>query len=201
MVDIFIGLAAAVVKTGVKVWLKDDAFAADAGASVADLVSIKISGDLERRKIRRFFEDLEVPIAKRLRGLREAEFGKLPQNEWNAAVLAAGDSFDHAQLTAKDLFTRDLDPLFLEQHIRSGSRQATRDLSENGTALYDRLITEGCAYVIEIADKLPHFQAGAFTELLHRDRQILERIDEVLDRIHWPCSISATRRAASLPME
>jgi hypothetical protein len=201
MVDIFIGLAAAVVKTGGKVWLKDDAFAADAGASVADLVSIKISGDLERRKIRRFFEDLEVPIAKRLRGLREAEFGKLPQNEWNAAVLAAGDSFDHAQLTAKDLFTRDLDPLFLEQHIRSGSRQATRDLSENGTALYDRLITEGCAYVIEIADKLPHFQAGAFTELLHRDRQILERIDEVLDRIHWPCSISATRRAASLPME
>ena len=104
-------------------------------------------------------------------------------NEWNAAVLGAGDSFNRARLTAKDLFTRDLNPLFLEQHIRSDRGLATRDLSEGSTALYDRLIAEGCAYVIEIADKLPHFQANAFTELLSRDRQILERIDRVLDRI------------------
>ena len=183
VVDIFFGLAAAVVKTGVQIWLKDDPWAADASGSVADLVGIKVSGDLEQRKARRFFEDLEVPVAKRLRVLCKTEFGRMPENEWNAAVLAAGDSFDCAHLTAKVLFTRDLDPLFLEQYMRSHARQATRDLSEAGTALYDRLIAEGCAYVIEIADKLPHFQAGAFTELLYRDRQILERIDEVLERI------------------
>ena len=181
--DVFIGLAAAVVKAAVKVWLKDDAFAADASASITDLVCGKISGDLEQRRIRRFFEDLELPVARRVRSLRETEFGQLPENEWTAAVLAAGDSFDHARLTARDLFTRDLDPLFLEQHIRRDSPRATRDLSEGGTALYERLITEGCAYVIEIADKLPHFQTGAFAELLHRDRQILDRIDEILDRI------------------
>jgi hypothetical protein len=183
VVDIFIGLAAAVVKAGVKIWLKDDAFAADVSASVAGLVAAKISDDLDQRKIRRFFEDLEVPVAKRLRALRQAEFGRLPENEWNAAVLAAGDSFDRAQLTAKDLFTRDLDPLFLERYVRRSDSRAARDMSEGGTALYDRLISEGCAYVIEIADKLPHFQAGAFTELLRRDRQMLDRIDEVLDRI------------------
>ena len=166
-----------------KIWLKDDSFAANVTASVTDLVAVKVSGDLDQRKIRRFFEDLEVPVAKRLRVLRQTEFGRLPENEWNAAVLAAGDSFNRARLTAKDLFTRDLDPLFLERHIRPDRDRATRDLSEGGTALYDRLIAEGCAYVIEIADKLPHFQMGAFTELLHRDRQILNRIDEVLDRI------------------
>jgi NACHT domain len=183
VVDVFLGFAAAVVKASVKIWLKDDAFAADVSASVTDLVRDKVTGDLERRKIRRFFEDLEVPVARRVRSLREAEFGSLPENEWTAAVLAAGDSFDHARLTARDLFTRDLDPLLLEQHIRRDSVRATRDLSEGGTALYGLLITEGCAYVIEIADKLPHFQAGAFAELLNRDRQILNRIDEVLDRI------------------
>jgi hypothetical protein len=183
VVDVFIGLAAAVVKAGVKIWLKDDSFAADLSRSVTDLVAVKVSDDLDQRRVRRFFEDLEIPVAKRMRGLRQGEFGRLPENEWNAAVLAAGDSFNRASLTAKDLFTRDLDPLFLERHIRPDRGRATRDLSEGGTALYDRLITEGCAYVIEIADKLPRFQIGAFTELLHRDRQILERIDEVLDRI------------------
>ena len=182
MTEVFIGLAAAVVKAGVKIWLKDDAVA-DASSSIAELVGAKVSGELDQRKARRFFEDLEVPVAKRLKGLRQAEFGRLAENEWNAAVLAAGDSFDGAQLTGRDLFTRDLDPLFLERKIRSGNRAATRDLSSDGTALYDRLITEGSAYVIEIADKLPHFQTGAFTELLARDRQILDRIDEVLDRI------------------
>jgi hypothetical protein len=195
VVDIFMGLAAAIVKAGVKIWLKDDAFAADAGASVVGLISAKVSDEREQRKLRRFFEDLEDPVAKRLQSLRSAEFGGLPENEWNAAVLTAGDSFDRAQLTARDLFTRDLDPLFLERHIRGSDSQAARDLSEGGTALYDRMITEGCAFVIEIADKLPHFQAGAFTELLRRDRQILDRIDEILDRIpHRAAGQSAESR-------
>jgi hypothetical protein len=181
--DVFIALAAAVVKAGAKIWLKDESFAADMSASVTDLVASRISGDLDQRRVRRFFEDLEVPVARRFRAFRETEFGGLPENEWNAAVIGAGESFDRARLTAKVLFTHDLNPLFLERLVQSDRIRATRDLTGDGTALYDRLIVEGCAYVIEIADKLPHFQAAAFTELLRRDRQILERIDEVLDRI------------------
>jgi len=68
-------------------------------------------------------------------------------------VIAAGISFDRSQLSAAELFTRDLDPLFLERYIRRGNPRATRDLPEGGAELYDRLISEGCAYVIEIADK------------------------------------------------
>jgi hypothetical protein len=41
MVDVFIGLATAVVKAGVKIWLKDDSFAANASASVGDFVAGK----------------------------------------------------------------------------------------------------------------------------------------------------------------
>ena len=183
MADVFLLLGAAVVKSAIKLWLKDESFAADASGSVVDLVSARISGGLEQRKARRFFEDLEVPVVNRLQALREAEFAALPQNELNAAVIAAGESFDRAQLTSRDLFSRDLDPLFLERQIRADSRRATRDLSDGGTAFYDRVISEGCAYVVEIADKLPHFEVGAFAELLRRDKQILDLITEVLDRI------------------
>lgn len=183
VVDVFLMLGAAVVKSAVKLWLKDESFAADASSSVVDLVTARISGGLEQRRAQRFFEDLEVPVAKRLQALRESEFGRLPENEWTAAIIAAGESFDRAHLTSKDLFSRDLNPLFLERQIRTDRRRATRDLSADGTALYDRVISEGCAYVVEIADKLPHFQVGAFAELLRRDRQILDFITEVLDRI------------------
>lgn len=56
-------------------------------------------------------------------------------------------------------------------------------MSKDATALYDRLISDGCAYVIEIADKLPHFQVNAFAEVLHRDQQILRLMAELLDRV------------------
>ena len=183
MPDPFLVVGAAIVKASLKVWFGKDIIAADTGSSIVDVLKAKISGDLEQRQAQRFFEDLEVPVAKRLRVLRDTEFGSMPENEWNASVLAAGDSFDRASLTAQDLFMRDLDPLFLERHIRADAPAATRDLSADGVALYDRLVSEGCAYVIEIADKLPHFNAGAFAELLRRDRQILEVISKVLDRI------------------
>jgi hypothetical protein len=39
MADVFVALGAAVVKAGVKVWLKDNDFAADASASLTGLIS------------------------------------------------------------------------------------------------------------------------------------------------------------------
>ena len=183
MVDVFLTLGAAVVKSSLKIWLGDNRFAADTSASIVDVLKAKISGDLEQRQAKRFFEDLEIPVANRLRALRETEFRSMLENEWTAAVLAAGGSFDNARLTAQDLFARDLNPLLLERQIRVESHTATRDLSADGTALYDRLISEGCSHVIEIADKLPHFQVGAFAELLRRDQQILKLIRNILERI------------------
>ena len=148
-----------------------------------DLLQTKVSGDLDQRRARRFFEDLEIPVANRMRTVRESEFRDLSENEWTAAVLAAGSSFDNVRLTADKLFAIDLNPLFLERRVRTANGTATRDLSAGGTALYDRIISEGCAHAIEIADKLPHFQVGAFAEPLRRDHQILGLISKVLDQI------------------
>lgn len=67
----------------------------------------------------------------------------------------------------------------MERYIRRGNPRATRDLSEGGAELYDRLISEGCAYVIEIADKLPRFQTNAFAELMSAPRTCPDRVRAV----------------------
>ncbi len=180
MPDVFLSLGAAVVKVALRVWSKGDAPVSD---SVVDLMKGKISGDLEQRKAQRLFEDLEVPVADRLKVIRNTEFRALPDNEWQAAVLAAKTSFASAELSAQQLLSRDLDPLSIEQLIRADSRSVTRDLSADGVAFYDRMINEGSSYIVEIADKLPHFRTGVIAELLSRDREIVELIAEVLDRI------------------
>jgi hypothetical protein len=189
-------LGAAVVKAALRVWFKDNTLASESSVSVVDLVKAKVSGDLEKRNVQRLLEDLEVPVASRLRAVRTTEFGAMPENEWQASVLAAGISFERANLTAQELLTRDLDPLSLERLIRADSAHATRYLSADGSALYDRLINEGCAYAVEIADKLPHFRVGAVAELLRRDREIREIVNEILDRI--PKKASGEAQEASI---
>jgi hypothetical protein len=183
MPDVFLALGAAVVKAALKVWFKGDSLAAEGSTSVVDLVKARVSGDLEKQNVQRLFEDLEVPVANRLRAVRVTEFGTMAENDWQASVLAAGISFDRAALTAQKLLTRDLDPLSLEQLIRASDPRATRDLSADGSALYDRIVSEGCAYAVEIADKLPSFRVGVVAELLRCDREIRQIVNEILDRI------------------
>jgi hypothetical protein len=184
--DVLLGLGAAVVKVACKIWLKDHATAASASVEVVDIIESKVAGDLDQRHARRLFEDLEVPVAKKLGVLRQHEFGGMPDNEWTAAVLAVGDTLSKARITDADIFAGDLDPLYLRRHIVASAPHATRDLSEAGTALYDRLLIECCAYVVELTSTLPRFQAGAFAEMLRRQTVILQRFGEVLDRMPSP---------------
>ncbi|GAB2828124.1 NACHT domain-containing protein [Actinoallomurus bryophytorum] len=183
MTDIVLGLGAAVVKAACKVWLKDHAFAADTSAAVIDVINARVSGTRERRRVQRLFEDLEETVADKLQSTLKHEFGGLPVNERNAAVLAVTDTFDGARLVEDDIFAADLDPLFLERNVRAEWPDAVRDLAPPAAALYDRVLGECCAYIIEVARDLPAFDAGAFTEILRRQSQILGGVRELLDRV------------------
>ena len=76
----------------------------------------------------------------------------------------------------------DLDPLYLRRKVVAGASAVTRDLSEAGTAIYARLLTECCAYVVELTSTLPRFSAGAFGEILRRQTLILQRVTR-MDRM------------------
>lgn len=194
--DLLLGLGAAVVKVACKIWLKDNSFASDASADVVDAVKGKISGELDQRKARRLFEDLEEPVAKKLQWFREHEMAGMPDNEWAAAVLAVSDTLRRATFTDADIFAGDLDPLYLRRKVAAGSPNATRDLSEAGTEVYRRLLTECCAYVVELTSTLPRFVPGAFGEVLRRQSLILQRFNEVLERMPSTEQVRASAQRA-----
>lgn len=195
-VDVLLGLSAAVVKVSCKIWLRDNSFAANASTDVVDVIREKVSGELDQRKARRLFEDLEEPVAAKLEHLREHELAGMPDNEWEAAVLSVGDTLRRARFTDRDVFAGDLDPLYLRRKIASGSPLATRDLSEAATEVYGRLLTECCAYVVELTATLPRFVPGAFAEVLRRQSVILSRFAEVLDRLPTADDVLAGVRRA-----
>ncbi|MCW2899761.1 MAG: hypothetical protein JWO67_2026 [Streptosporangiaceae bacterium] len=183
MGDILLGLGAAVIKTAARLWLKDHQVAAEMSGPVIDAITGKATGIRERRRAQRLFEDLEETVADRLLTVLDHEFGSIPDNERNAAVLAVTGAFEQAGLTDRDLFAADLDALFLERHIRAGSPRAARDLGHQAAGLYDRMLAECCAYVLEVTVGLPAFGQGALTEILRRETEILTVIRELLDRI------------------
>lgn len=183
MADILLSLGAAVVKTACKIWLKDNAFAADASATVVNAIEARVSGARDRRRLNRLFEDLEETVAEKVLTILDHEFSGLPENERTAAIIAAEDVFSKAKLKEQDIFDADLDPLYLEKHVRSGDASLTRDLGDGSSALYQYIVTECCVYIVEMASALPRFQAGSFAEILRRESVLVGMVQELLNRI------------------
>jgi hypothetical protein len=184
--ELVLVLCGAVVKTAFKLWVGDNTLADNLSADLTDMIKSRVSGSLDQRKVRARFGKMEEIVADQVLSILNTEFRNLDEGERNAAISAVTETFDRARLTDKVLFAGNLDPFYLENFVRQFTGQSTRDLSEGGTGLYDRVLAQCCAYIIEIADKLPHFQTGAFAELLGRDSQILARLEDVLERLPAP---------------
>jgi len=188
---VLVVLGGAVVKTAVRLWVGPNVIADNFTADLTGVLESRVSDARERRKLRRRFEEMEDIVADQLLTALEVEFRGLDEGEQAAAVNAVTETFGRARVTGDVLFSQDLDPLNLERYLRGFTGDATRDLSWGGTQLYDLVLARCCAYVLEIADKLPRFQAGAFAELLKRDSQILARVEDILARLPAPAAGAA----------
>ena len=183
MMDLGLSLGAAAVKVALKVWLRDHEIAADAGVEVADILSAKISDVRARRKVQRQFDQLEETVADRIMAVLGHEFRGVDEGERNAVAWLVHGTLQRARLTDEDLFAADLDPMYLERCVRASDRGATRDLSEPGTALYNRVLAECCTDIVELITALPEFGPAAFTEILRRETKLIDMVRELLDRV------------------
>lgn len=186
MSELALVLGAAVVKAAVRLWAGGGPFGDELAGDLTDLIKGRVSGALDQRKVRRQFDQMEEIVADQVLAVMGEEFRDLDEGERYAAIAAVTETISRARLTDTVLFEGNLDPLYLERFFRRFIADGTRDLSAGGLQLFDRVLAQCSAYIIEIADKLPRFQAGAFTELLRRDTQILKRLEEVIERLPAP---------------
>ena len=180
-----IALGTAVAKAACGVWLGDHKLAATLGGDVIDAVSKKLTSARAERHFRRVWDQAAELVAERVEPLVEREYADLPENERIAALDAVRDTFERAALTEADLFAQDLDAVFLHRHLQGQDPERTRraGLSAGGSALYELLLRECCAYTIEVARTLPQAGMNGVAELLRRDRQILDDLRTVLERL------------------
>ncbi|HEX6468085.1 MAG TPA: NACHT domain-containing protein [Streptosporangiaceae bacterium] len=175
-------IGTAVVKAACAIWL------GDVGAVVgglSDLLASRVRSRLERHRIELLFGQCTDIVADKVLALLDHEFRGLPGNELNAAVLAVADTFHRAGLDGQALVQADLDARLVERGLASARAAVLSGaaLSEPAEALYDRVLHESCAYLVEVVTTLPRFEVGALTELLRRDTAILDTLRGVLSRL------------------
>ncbi|WP_143138718.1 NACHT domain-containing protein [Lentzea waywayandensis] len=178
-----IQLGTVAVRTAAKLWLGDQKVAAEVTASAVDVASARLTKHRDKRKFSRLMDDFAEAIAERLEPLVEVEFRSLSNNEKLAAIEAVRATFEEAPIVDSDLFAADLDAGHLDRAIRKRAGSQTDLLSADGASFYNLLLRESCGYVIEISRGLPQFSSSALTELLRRDREIIDGIREVLSRL------------------
>lgn len=180
-----IGLGTAVAKTACGILLGGNQLGTAISGSAIDIAAQKLQGVREQRRLRRFWDNAAEVVADRLEPLLDKEFRDLPDNELAAGVRAVQDTFDQATLTEQDLFAQDLDAGYLDRHLRGQDPDAVRraGLSEPGSSLYDLLLRQCCAYVIEMVQALPGAGTAALTEILRRERQLIDDLRTVLERL------------------
>jgi NACHT N-terminal Helical domain 1/NACHT domain len=178
-------LAGAVVRSACMLWVGDREAAADASSRLVDLFEGRVSSRIEQRKVERMFDECADIVAGRVMKLLDHDFANLAENERNAAVLAAHETFARARLTENSLFRVDLDPRLLERQLQPVAAQVLRSalLNEPAEQLFLFLIRESCAYLVEIIVTLPGFEANSFTELLSRQTVVLAKLQMVLDQL------------------
>jgi hypothetical protein len=180
-----LAIGTAVAKTACGVWLGKDTFADAAGKSVIDLAAGRLAGLRNQRQFRRLWDQAAEEVAGRVEPVVASEFRNLPDHERLAAMDAVADTLDVAVLTEADVFAQDLDAGFLNRVLRARDtgRSEKAALSAAATELYNLLLRECCGYLIEIVRTLPTAGVSAAAELLARERQILQDIRTVLQRL------------------
>jgi hypothetical protein len=188
---VLVALGAAVANTAFKVWTGDNALADNVSDKLTDLLADRISDARDRQKVANRFASIAEIVGDRVAVTTREEFRGLDAGEKNAAVIAVTETLERADLSdiataGKVVVAASLDAATLERFVRRHAQEATKYLSADGTAFYELVLSQCCASIAEIADKLPGFQGDAFATLLNNDRKILERIEEVLTRLPMP---------------
>jgi hypothetical protein len=188
---VLVALGAAVAKTAFKAWTGDNTLADNVSDELTDLIAGKVSDARDRHKVANRFANIAEIVGDRIADTMREEFRGLPEGEKNAAVIAVTETLARADLSnineaSKAVVAASLDAATLERSVRRFTRGSTKNLSADGTAFYYLVLSQCCASIAEIADKLPSFQSDAFAMLLSNDRTILERIEEVLTRLPMP---------------
>ena len=183
------GIAAAVAKGVLRLWLKDDPVALSASTTTADLLKSKLTDFIDQRSAGRELDKITERSARSFATMMEQDETSLDDKSVAFIANAAGAVIDRTDLTAELLAQNDLDPDQLTAFFmsRTGAQGGNPDLAQSDDAerrqLFERLLRSASQQVIDISSRLPLFTERAFREMLQRENRLFRVAERVLDGV------------------
>jgi hypothetical protein len=179
-----IEVGTSIVKSVIKLWLKDYSIVSDTSSSIVDMLKVGAKDKLTQRRAERQFQAISEKVAENLLPIFETDGGKLDENSREAVALAVAKTLNIASASSDILAENDLDPSKLARHLLNVSPPEIKQFNFTEKALYERIVSESCEYIIDIASQLPEFTEQTFAEILKREGRLLGITEKILREMH-----------------
>jgi hypothetical protein len=172
-----IELGSSIAKSILKIWLKDSSIASDASSSIIDVLKSWTTDRTAQRQAQRQFDEIGEKIGESLLPIFEADNANLDEGSRTAIALAVAETLNLTSSTV--LAQNDLAPTELAKHLLQNAI-GIQHFSDTERSLFQRIISESCEYIVDIASQLPTFTEQTFAEILRRQGQLLEITKQTL---------------------
>ena len=181
-----VSVGPAIAKTVLKLWAGDRKVASEGGGLAVDVLAKLIPEIRTRNEAERQLQTIGEKAAESLMFVFETEGRQLMVDDQQAVANLVAQTLDRSKISVEFLLERDLDPVRLARHLIAEATEQLSLFPEHRARLFTRVIEEASQSIIDIARVLPNFTERTFSELLRRDRVLIdaaERTLESLDRI------------------
>ncbi|MFB9931139.1 NACHT domain-containing protein [Amycolatopsis halotolerans] len=181
------GLEAGAVKIGGKIathaaksWLQRWKDRKTRGLSLVELAAG--AGPLGQANLDRLLQTIGTQVATELEPVLRNEYAALPEAESGVVFAAVEDALDQVDLSDRSLLADDADEEQLARRVRVQC-PASEFLSAAGAALYDVALDQSCRHLVLIVRHLPSFPPTELVEVLKRQNQQSNQLEEMMARL------------------
>ncbi len=170
-----------IAKAILKRWLGGNDLISDAADSALDILKAHTSDRIAQQRAKRQFESIGEKVGENLLPVFEMEGAKLDEGTRTAIALAAADTLNAA--TSEVLARRNLQPIEVARYLLNKHPSASYHFSDAEGRLYERIVTEACTYIVDIASQLPQFTERTLAEVLKREGQMIAIAEKILQEV------------------
>lgn len=172
---LLLDVGGSVARALLKRWLGENP-ASDAASSLSDMLMGRVTDRLAQQRARRQFETIGEKVGESLLPLFALEGAVLDDGSRTAVALAVMQALNAATSTL--LARHNLEPIEIARQLLRD--HPVRHFSDAEERLYERIVSESCQYIVDIAAQLPHFTERTLAEVLTRERQLLEVAERIV---------------------
>lgn len=159
-------IGTAITKTVLNLWLDDNELVYATSNSLYTIINSKIQNNLEARKLKRRFEDIQDKLTENL--ITNLQFYQNEDTNIDMLVKEIEETILSSRIDGKLLANLSYNPKKVYQHLINCRKINKKMFSSDEIYTYERMLVISSQFIIDLAPTMPNYQKDNFEEILYR---------------------------------